>query len=64
MSHFVPTTSYKNEPPMAAVSVTPIVLDRAVVAPSMPSMSVGSADIMYVPIAPTLPSPMPALSRF
>lgn len=45
-----------DKPPMAAVSVTPMMADSAVVVPSMLSPRVISCDIMYGTIAPILPS--------
>jgi len=44
------------KPPMATVKVTPIIADSVVVVPSMLRPRVASFDIMYAPIAPTLPS--------
>jgi len=41
---------------MAAVKVTPMMDERVVVVPSMLRPRVASFDIMYAPIAPTLPS--------
>jgi len=45
-----------DKPPMATVNVTPMTDDSVVVAPSMLIPRVASFDIMYAPIAPTLPS--------
>jgi len=45
-----------DKPPIATVNVTPMMDDNAVVVPSMLRPRVASFDIMYAPIAPTLPS--------
>lgn len=58
------TVDIKFVPPMALVRVTPMILERAVVVDSMPIIIVGSDDIMYVPIAPTLAAAIPPFKRF
>jgi hypothetical protein len=48
-------------PPIAAVNVTPMIVDRAVVAPSMDSPTDIEGSMKYTAIAPILAAPSPRL---
>jgi hypothetical protein len=51
----------QSTPPIAAVNVTPMMVDRAVVAPSMDSPTDMEGSKKYTVIAPTLAAPSPRL---